>query len=72
MTSTQQDLISQYNTVHQEKASWGKSAHKHLLSIQACIAELTPKSIVEYGCGKSTLYKTLDYNDASYIRFDPV
>ena len=71
MSIPQQDLISQYNTVHEQKASWGKSAHKHLMSIQACIAELKPGAIVEYGCGKSTLYKTLDYKQATYTRFDP-
>lgn len=71
MSSAQQNLINQYRTVHEQENTWGKSASKHFLSIQACIAELKPTSIVEYGCGKSTLYRTLEYDGASYTRFDP-
>lgn len=66
-----QTLIDHYSFVHAEQQSWGMSAHKHLLPIQACIAELRPKSIIEFGCGKSQLHKQLRYGGARYYRYDP-
>lgn len=66
-----QALIDQYSTVHAEQKTWGMSAHKHLLPLQACIAELQPRSIIEFGCGKSQLHAQLQYGDARYYRYDP-
>ena len=43
----------------------------HKAAIQACIVELEPASIVEYGCGRSRLCDDLDYAGASYTRYDP-
>lgn len=66
-----QNLIDLYKIVHNEKKDWGKSAHRHLLSIQACLAEIKPESIIEYGCGKSNLHEQLNYGKARYYRYDP-
>ena len=70
MANTSSDLIEQYKTIHAQ-SQYGRSAKTHRAAIQACIVELKPRSIVEYGCGRSRLCDDLEYNDASFERFDP-
>jgi len=70
MASQSSDLIEQYKIVHAQ-SQYGRSAKTHRAAIQACIVELKPYSIVEYGCGRSRLCDDLEYNEASYVRFDP-
>jgi hypothetical protein len=71
MAIVEENLIAQYSAVHGDRKSWGKSAHRYLSQIQACVAELKPAVILEYGCGKSELCNQLDYGTAAYHRYDP-
>jgi hypothetical protein len=70
MASPSSDLIEQYKTIHSQ-SQYGRSAKTHRAAIQACIVELQPQSILEYGCGRSRLCDDLDYDTASFTRFDP-
>ena len=70
MATTQPALIEYYKSLHSSK-SYGRSAHNFLMHIQACVTELQPARIVEYGCGQSQLIEQLQYAEAEYIRYDP-
>nr|WP_305909993.1 methyltransferase domain-containing protein [Methylomarinum sp. Ch1-1]MDP4522938.1 hypothetical protein [Methylomarinum sp. Ch1-1] len=64
------NLIGQYSELHDSK-KYGYTGHYFDTHIQACIVDLKPNSLLEYGCGQSDLIKTLDYGDAVYHRYDP-
>lgn len=68
---TNAELVRQYAQLHATKR-YGAECHKSfLLHVQACIADVKPKIVVEYGCGQSLLYKTLDLNGIEFHRYDP-
>jgi len=70
MAITNSDLIEQYSSLHSPK-DYGVTGHYFWPHIQACIIDLKPDSLLEYGCGQSSLVDELDYEDAVYNRYDP-
>jgi len=70
MAITDPKLIEQYRHIHQT-SRFGVSAHQFEAQIQACVVDLKPKTILEYGCGQSQLYKTLELAGADFVRYDP-
>ena len=70
MAITNSDLIEQYSSLHSSK-DYGVTGHYFWPHIQACIIDLKPDSLLEYGCGQSSLVDELDYEDAVYNRYDP-
>ncbi|MEH6469135.1 MAG: hypothetical protein V7725_05935 [Porticoccus sp.] len=69
MAIVDKDLIKNYQEIHANK-EYGFTSIKYKEHIQACINDLKPKSILEFGCGQSVLIDNLVY-DANYHRYDP-
>ena len=63
-------LAVQYQALHASKA-YGTSGNVFRLPIQVLIAELKPGSILDYGCGRTTLHEQLNVFGATYYRYDP-
>lgn len=63
-------LISQYSYLHAAK-NYGSTGHYFWPHIQACIVDIKPSRILEYGCGQSNLVDVLEYKNAEYHRYDP-
>ena len=70
MAITDPKLIEQYRHIH-KTSRFGVSAHEFEAQIQACVVDLKPKVILEYGCGQSRLYQTLETGGANFVRYDP-
>ncbi len=70
MAITNPELIEQYRHIHQT-SRFGVSAHEFQAQIQACVVDLKPDIILEYGCGQSELYRTLETGPARFVRYDP-
>jgi hypothetical protein len=70
MPITDPRLIRQYSQIHQSK-TYGQSAHEQLLQIHACILDLKPATVLEYGCGQSDLHQLLGITDVNWVRYDP-
>ncbi|MAS88162.1 MAG: hypothetical protein CMH30_09365 [Micavibrio sp.] len=66
-----QTLIKEYETIH-ASTSWGGTSVKNLRFIKPLVDICNPKSIIDYGCGKSPLLDNLSL-DASVekVRYDP-
>lgn len=64
------ELQKQYSELHRN-AIYGKGADVFLLHIQACIGDLKPARILDYGCGQSRRDYNLVLNGAKYHRYDP-
>lgn len=65
------DLIQQYRLIHSREA-WGNTSVKNLPYILPYIAELRPKTIIDFGCGQSSLADELNKaTGASAVRYDP-
>lgn len=62
-------LIKNYQEIHAAK-KYGFTSSAFKEQIQACINEIKPKVILEYGCGRSSLIEELIY-DGEYYRYDP-
>ena len=63
-------LIEQYKTLH--KKSYGNASVKLLARFLPHIRELGPASIMDYGCGQSTLVDFLKYSPSVKVfRYDP-
>lgn len=62
-------LINNYREIHAAK-KYGFTSSAFKEQIQACINEIKPRVILEYGCGRSSLVEELVY-DGEYYRYDP-
>ena len=69
MPIVDEELIKNYQEIHAYK-DYGFTSFLYKDHIQACINDLKPKSILEFGCGQSILNDNLIY-DAEYYRYDP-
>lgn len=69
MPLVNQELIKNYKELHSEK-DYGQTSALYKEHIQACINDIKPKTILEFGCGQSALINTLTY-EAEYYRYDP-
>jgi hypothetical protein len=63
-------LQVEYQSVHANKA-YGISGNKFRYHIQVLIAELRPKSILNYGCGQTSFHEELELFGAEFHRYDP-
>lgn len=63
-------LIGQYSRIHQS-SRYGTSASEFAAQIQACILDLQPATILEYGCGQSMLYQEVVLPSGDFRRYDP-
>ncbi len=71
MPITNPEYVAQYREIH-ATTRYGADCHKLFhLHVLACIVDLKPKSILEFGCGQSQLYQTLDLEGIEYHRYDP-
>ena len=64
------EKIQQYASIHAEK-EYGVTSYAMAKYIVPCIIELDAKSVLDYGCGQSKLYKRLSVNGAKAFRYDP-
>ena len=65
------DLIQQYRVIHSREA-YGNTSVKNLPYFMPLIDELKPRSIIDFGCGQSTLADELSAaSGAPAIRYDP-
>jgi len=66
-----EDLIQQYRVIHSSEA-YGNTSVKNLPYFLPLIDELKPKSIIDFGCGQSTLADELSAaSGAPATRYDP-
>jgi hypothetical protein len=70
MPLLREKLIEQYQELHLNEA-YGASGEQFRLHIQTLIAELRPKSILNYGCGQSRVHEKLELLGAQFFRYDP-
>lgn len=65
------ELIEEYKQIH-AKSDWGGTSVKNLHHIEPHIRRLQPRSIIDYGCGKSPLLDLLESpNLSKRTRYDP-
>lgn len=69
MSITDPLLIEQYAHIHRSKA-YGRTCHGYAVAITACLIDLKPGVVVEYGCGQSELGRTLPHS-GRWVRYDP-
>ncbi len=62
------DLLNQYKILH-KKSHYGNSSVKMLKDILPIVKEINPKSILDYGCGRSNLIDKLPAEKK--YRYDP-
>lgn len=71
MPITNDEYVGYYRDLH-AKEKYGADCHRVFLPhVLACIVDLKPKSILEFGCGQSQLYKVLPLEGVEYHRYDP-
>lgn len=65
--------IEQYKELHKADADYGASAYKYIDEISAFIDNLKPESILDYGCGKSSVDNLLmaKYPHIKIYQYDP-
>lgn len=65
------DLIRQYEKIHAER-SYGNTSVRNLRFIRPDIVMLQPQSVIDYGCGQSTLIDELKLGyQPELFRYDP-
>ena len=69
MGITDPRLVEHYAHIHRSKA-YGQTCHGYAESILACLVDLKPRVVVEYGCGQSELERMLPHA-ARWVRYDP-
>jgi len=62
-------LVRQYASIHLAK-TYGQTCHRYVEAIQACLVDLKPGVVVEYGCGQSELGRLVNHA-ARWVRYDP-
>lgn len=70
MGITNPQLVNQYSQLHNSKA-YGQSVHELALQIHACVLDLKPATVLEYGCGQSELYRLFENAVSKWVRYDP-
>jgi len=66
------DYLDQYKIIHSETDTFGTSSIEFLYLVELIIKELKPKSVLDYGCGRSRLVEELKINsDIKRYRYDP-
>ncbi|MCF7975665.1 MAG: class I SAM-dependent methyltransferase [Phycisphaerae bacterium] len=70
MSIVDNTLQAEYQSVHASK-TYGVSGNKFTHHIQVLISELRPKSILNYGCGQTSLHEDLGLFGADFFRYDP-
>ncbi|MBI3317997.1 MAG: hypothetical protein HYZ90_02465 [Candidatus Omnitrophica bacterium] len=70
MSITNQKYVDLYSQLHSAK-EYGQSCHEFSLQILACILDLKPAAVLEYGCGQSALHKTIGPEGIRWVRYDP-
>jgi hypothetical protein len=70
MTIVDPALQNQYAQLHRT-TTYGAGADRFLLHIQACVSDLKPGRILDYGCGQSNLANDLVLETATFHRYDP-
>lgn len=70
MKITDEKLIAQYQQLH-TSGKYGQTAHGSQATIEICLAELNPSTLLEYGCGQSQLHKMLGQPGLVWDRYDP-
>lgn len=70
MAITNQQLVNQYSQLHKSK-TYGQSVHDLALQIHACMLDLKPTTVLEYGCGQSELYRLFESAGSKWVRYDP-
>jgi hypothetical protein len=70
MPIADEKLINQYASIHSSKR-YGQGTNDLALHIQACLLDLKPGTVLEYGCGQSLLYKNLILDGTDWVRYDP-
>lgn len=70
MAITNADYIKQYANIHKNK-TFGVTGFEFVNHIQACIAELKPKAILDYGCGQTDMSQRLNLLGGTFNRYDP-
>ncbi len=67
------EYIKQYEILHAEKTEYGMSSIKYVPEISLVITYLKPKTVLDYGCGKSFLVNKLSelHKDIIFYRYDP-
>ena len=63
-------LRDQYAQLH-SRDQYGAGAGRFALQIQACISDLKPIRILDYGCGQSNLSDSLELGTGTFHRYDP-
>ncbi|MFN3227910.1 MAG: methyltransferase domain-containing protein [Hyphomicrobiales bacterium] len=64
-------LIDEYATIH-AKSAWGGSSIKNLPYLIPHLEALQPRSVIDYGCGKSPLIDALPISSIeTRARYDP-
>lgn len=70
MPIADEKLIHQYASIHSSKR-YGQGTNDLALHIQICLLDLKPAIVLEYGCGQSLLYKNLELDGTTWVRYDP-
>lgn len=66
-----QDLIAQYHQIHKSQ-SYGDTSVKNIRFFRPEVKLLGPRSVIDYGCGQSSLLEMLDLPDGVELaRYDP-
>ncbi len=67
------EYIKQYELLHAEASEYGMSSIKYVPEISLVINYLKPKTVLDYGCGKSFLVNKLSeiHKDVTFYRYDP-
>lgn len=59
---------------HAKSPRWGTSARKHRRNVESLINAIGAKTVLDYGCGKGELFKTItpkDMHEISMFEYDP-
>lgn len=67
------EIINEYKKLHAKAENYGTTSIGYFKEVCLCIDYLKPKVVLDYGCGKGMLFKTLQekYPDISFVGYDP-
>lgn len=67
------DNVDQYRILHQTNPDYGASSVKFVEELSLFIEHLRPRSVLDFGCGKGSLIRTLalKYPDITFSGYDP-
>ena len=71
MAITNQELIDQYSELHRTKR-YGQTSSYFAPHVKACIVDLHAQTVLEYGCGRSTLSDYVESEmGVNWSKYDP-